>query len=95
MRHSGASVLGWIVVIILFLLALFGFVLFADLIAPPPTVVGPKLTLLSVPKSHPARVEAPPPNKGIADTLDEAKAALAKRFEEVKQGEMQAATRGV
>ena len=38
MRHSGASVLGWIVVIILFLLAIFGFVLFVDLIAPPPTV---------------------------------------------------------
>jgi hypothetical protein len=30
-------------------------------------------------------VEAPLPNKGIADTLDEAKAALAKRYEEVKQ----------
>jgi len=29
---------------------------------------------------------APPPNKGIADTLDEAKAALAKRYEEVKRG---------
>jgi hypothetical protein len=42
MRHSGASVLGWIVVIVLLLLALFGFVLFMDLIAPPPTVVGPK-----------------------------------------------------
>ena len=32
-------------------------------------------------------VEAPLPNKGIADTLDEAKAALAKRYEEVKQAE--------
>jgi len=31
-------------------------------------------------------VEAPLPNKGIADTLDEAKAALAKRYEEVKWG---------
>jgi len=30
-------------------------------------------------------VEAPLPNKGIADTLDEAKAALAKRYEEVKR----------
>ena len=29
---------------------------------------------------------APPPNKGIADTLDEAKAALAKRYQEVKRG---------
>jgi hypothetical protein len=28
---------------------------------------------------------APPPNQGIADTLDEAKAALAKRYEEVKK----------
>jgi hypothetical protein len=33
-------------------------------------------------------VEAPLPNKGIADTLDEAKAALAKRYEEVKRWEM-------
>jgi len=30
-------------------------------------------------------VRAPPPNHGIADTLDEAKAALAKRYEEVKK----------
>ena len=30
-------------------------------------------------------VEAPLPNKGIADTLDEANAALAKRYEEVKR----------
>src|SRR6266446_8234574 len=30
-------------------------------------------------------VEAPLPNKGIADTLDEAKAALAKRYERVKR----------
>ena len=30
-------------------------------------------------------VPAPPPNQGIADTLDEAKAALAKRYEEVKK----------
>ena len=30
-------------------------------------------------------VEAPLPNKGIADTLDEAKAALPKRYEEVKR----------
>jgi hypothetical protein len=31
-------------------------------------------------------VPAPPPNQGMADTLDEAKAALAKRYEEVKGG---------
>ena len=30
-------------------------------------------------------VRAPPPNHGIADTLDDAKAALAKRYEEVKK----------
>jgi hypothetical protein len=30
--------------------------------------------------------EAPLPNKGIADTLDEAKAALTKRYEEVRRG---------
>ena len=30
-------------------------------------------------------VEAPLPNKGIADTLDEAKAALATRYEAVKR----------
>jgi hypothetical protein len=29
---------------------------------------------------------APPPNKGIADTLDEAKSALAKRYQEIKRG---------
>jgi hypothetical protein len=29
---------------------------------------------------------APPPDEGIADTLDEAKAAFAKRYEEVKRG---------
>jgi hypothetical protein len=28
---------------------------------------------------------APPPNKGIADTLDEAKAAFKKRYAEVKK----------
>ena len=27
-----------------------------------------------------------PPNQGIADALEEAKAALAKRYEEVKRG---------
>jgi hypothetical protein len=31
-------------------------------------------------------VPAPAPNQGIGDTLDEAKAALAKRYEEVKRG---------
>jgi hypothetical protein len=31
---------------------------------------------------------APPPNEGIADTLDEAKEAFAKRYEEVKRGKM-------
>ncbi len=30
--------------------------------------------------------EAPLPNKGIADTLDKAKAALIKRYEEVRRG---------
>jgi len=30
---------------------------------------------------------APPPNQGIADTLEEAKAALAARYEQVKRGE--------
>jgi hypothetical protein len=30
---------------------------------------------------------APPPNRGIADTLDEAKAAFKKRYDEVKRGE--------
>jgi hypothetical protein len=29
---------------------------------------------------------APPPNTGMADTLGEAKVALAKRYEEVKRG---------
>jgi hypothetical protein len=28
---------------------------------------------------------APPPNQGIADTLNEAKAALARRYEELKR----------
>jgi hypothetical protein len=31
-------------------------------------------------------VRAPLPNEGIADTLDEAKAALASRYEQIKQG---------
>jgi hypothetical protein len=31
-------------------------------------------------------VPAPPPNSGMADTLDEAKAAFAKRYEKVKRG---------
>ncbi len=31
-------------------------------------------------------VPAPPPNQGIADTLEEAKAALAARYEQVKGG---------
>jgi hypothetical protein len=29
---------------------------------------------------------APPPNSGMADTLDEAKAAIARRYREVKRG---------
>jgi hypothetical protein len=29
---------------------------------------------------------APPPNSGVTNTLDEAKAALVKRYEEVKRG---------
>jgi len=28
----------------------------------------------------------PPPNEGVADTLDEARAALAKRYREVRRG---------
>jgi hypothetical protein len=32
-------------------------------------------------------VPAPPPNEGIADTLEEARAALAARYEQVKRGE--------
>ena len=32
-------------------------------------------------------VPAPLPNQGIADTLDEAKAALTSRYEQVKRGE--------
>ena len=31
-------------------------------------------------------VPAPPPNSGMADALDEAKAAFAKRYEEVRRG---------
>ena len=30
-------------------------------------------------------VDAPPPNEGIADTLEEARAALAARYEQVKR----------
>ena len=29
---------------------------------------------------------APPPNSGVSETLEEAKAALVKRYEEVKRG---------
>jgi hypothetical protein len=31
-------------------------------------------------------MRAPPPNNGVTDTLDEAKAALVKRYEEFKRG---------
>jgi hypothetical protein len=31
-------------------------------------------------------VPAPPPNQGTADTLEEAKAALAARYEQIKRG---------
>jgi hypothetical protein len=38
-----------------------------------------------IPEAGPGR-PVPPPNQGMADTLDEAKAAFAKRYEEVKRG---------
>jgi hypothetical protein len=34
-------------------------------------------------------VPAPPPNQGIADTLEEARAALAARHQQVKRGALQ------
>ena len=41
--------------------------------------------LQCIPEAGPER-PIPPPNQGMADTLDEAKAAFAKRYEEVKRG---------
>jgi len=41
--------------------------------------------LQCIPEAGPGR-PIPPPNQGMADTLDEAKAAFAKRYEEVKRG---------
>ncbi len=41
--------------------------------------------LQQIPEVGPGR-SIPPPNQGMADTLDEAKAAFAKRYEEVKRG---------
>jgi hypothetical protein len=38
-----------------------------------------------IPEEGPGR-PIPPPNQGMADTLDEAKAAFAKRYEEVRRG---------
>jgi hypothetical protein len=41
--------------------------------------------LQQIPEAGPGR-PIPPPNQGMADTLDEAQAAFAKRYEEVKRG---------
>jgi hypothetical protein len=41
--------------------------------------------LQQIPEVGPGR-PIPPPKKGIADTLDEAKGAFARRYEEVKWG---------
>src|SRR5882762_5056279 len=41
--------------------------------------------LQQIPEAGPGR-PIPPPNQGMADTLDEAKAAFAKRYEEVRWG---------
>jgi hypothetical protein len=38
-----------------------------------------------IPEAGPGR-PIPPPNQGMADTLEEAQAAFAKRYEEVKRG---------
>ena len=40
--------------------------------------------LQQIPEAGPGR-PIPPPNQGMADTLDEAKAAFAKRYEEVRR----------
>ena len=41
--------------------------------------------LQCIPEAGPG-TPIPPPNQGMADTLDEAKAAFAKRYEEVRRG---------
>ena len=41
--------------------------------------------LQQIPEAGPGR-PVPPPNQGMADTLDEAKAAFKKRYEEVRRG---------
>jgi hypothetical protein len=41
--------------------------------------------LQQIPEAGPGR-PIPPPNQGVADTLEEAQAAFAKRYEEVRRG---------
>jgi hypothetical protein len=41
--------------------------------------------LVCIPEAGPGR-PIPPPNEGMADTLDEAKAAFKERYEEVRRG---------
>src|SRR5712664_218549 len=41
--------------------------------------------LQQIPEAGPGR-PIPPPNQGMADTLEEAQAAFAKRYEEVRRG---------
>jgi hypothetical protein len=41
--------------------------------------------LQQIPEAGPGR-SIPPPNQGMADTLEEAKAAFKKRYEEVRRG---------
>jgi hypothetical protein len=41
--------------------------------------------LQCIPEAGPGR-PIPPPNQGMADSLDEAKAAFAKRYDEVRRG---------
>src|SRR5260221_9225374 len=50
--------------------------------------------LQQIPEAGPGR-PIPPPNQGMADTLDEAQAAFAKRYEEGRRGEGYATGGGV
>ncbi len=55
------------------------------LVEPDPSAFPRRLILQQIPEAGPGR-PIPPPNQGMADTMDEAKAAFAKRYEEVIRG---------
>jgi len=57
----------------------------ASLLSPSPMGIGPP-SAATQRSRRTIRSGRPPPNQRMADTLDEAKAALKKRYEEMKRG---------